>query len=109
MMERPQTYIAHSQLPLTLKSHQPHPSRPLHPERDVDSAMQLVHLARYPWKSTGEVDLIAQNLSSLWIGPQRVQCAAHHRTRLLLVVENGEGGSDHNHGEDGDGAQPSIR
>ena len=94
------THKSHSGLPLALESHQPLPPRSLDPEADIYPPMQLIELAPNDWYLAVEVDLVAQYLPRLGVRSQRVQRAAHHGRRLLLVVEDGKRRAGHDRGEE---------
>lgn len=63
------TYKSHPTLPLTPKSHQPLPPRPLHPETNINAPMQLIQLAPNNRQLAIEIYLIPQNLPRLGIRP----------------------------------------
>lgn len=69
--------------------------------------MQLIQLPRNPRDLTGKVNLIAEDLARLCVGAQGVERAAHYGGGLFLVIEDGEGGGDHDDGEDGRGKEPA--
>lgn len=70
--------------------------------------MQLIQLPTNPRNLLRKINLIAQDLARPRRRPQRIQRAAHHARRGLLIVEDPEYGGADGDDEDGEGLEPAF-
>ena len=87
--------------PVAREAHRGRGARALDGEPDVDAPLQLVHLTVDPRDLVPEVDVVAQQLARLLVGPQGVQRRRDDGRGHLLVVEDGDGAGGDDGGEDG--------
>lgn len=80
----------------------------LHPKRDIDPSMQLVHLSTDPGNLLRKVDLVTEDFAGLRGGAERIQRAAHNAGRLLLVIEDTQQASSTGNDEDRQSVQPAA-
>lgn len=69
--------------------------------------MQLIQLPTNPRNLLRKVNLIAQDLARPLRRPKRIERAAHHARRGLLVVEDSEHGGADNDDKDRESLEPA--